>query len=454
MSPWSSASKIYGSAWNREDITCLFSDHERTKSWLEILATLAEVQGKYNVIPASDAKVITQTCRSIEVDDQFISELTDGYSVSGHSTVGLIKAVQKRCSGDSGEWFYFGATVQDISDTWMMLVLKTARNIFMSDLDQLDTILSKLSLDHRDTVMAGRTHGQQGLPITFGFKTASWLVEIRRHKTRLVEQADRANIGQLSGGVGSLSSLGPRGLEIQAEFFNRLGLNQPDMSWTVSRDVVAEWCHLMTLISGTADRIGHEIYNLQKSETGELCEGQADGTIGSITMPHKTNPERSEHLGTLSRIVRANTAIIDESLTHDHERDGRSWKLEWHSLPEITISTGKILQLLFDLLDGLIVNPERMRSNLEASDGRILSESIMLALSKKMGKQSAHALVFEIAMKCVDEERSFKKTIMVHPGINEILSNEQLLTLFDYSEQTGLCRELVDRVVGGKNDNS
>ena len=281
--------------------------------WLEILAVLAETEGEFGLVPADMAARVAAACRAIEPDSDFLNEVRQGFEASSHSTQGLIQAVQRRCQGGSGQWLYCGATVQDLADTWMMAALRDARGIYARDLQETDAALRELAERHRDTVMAGRTHGQQGLPITFGFKVAGWIAEIDRHRQRLAEIATRVDVGQLCGGVGSLSSLGPRAFEIQNRFLSRLGLRSPEISWTSSRDVLAEWCNLVVLITATADRIGHEVYNLQRSEVGEVAESFVPGTVGSITMPHKRNPEISEHLGTLARVARHSAAMIAEN---------------------------------------------------------------------------------------------------------------------------------------------
>jgi adenylosuccinate lyase len=296
--------------------------------------------------------------------------------------------------------------------------------------------------------MPGRTHGQHGLPITFGFKAAGWLAEMRRHCRRFAEVATRMGIGQLSGGVGSLSALGPAAIDVQQAFCTRLGLRPPATSWTASRDVIVEWAQLLVLVSGTADRIGHEIYSLQRDEIGEVSEGANPAQIGSITMPHKRNPEISEHLGTLSRVVRANAAILAESLPHDHERDGRSWKLEWHAVPEATMAAQKALALLGDLLDRIQVHGERMRRNLEAAGGLVYSEAIMLALAAKSGKQTAHALVHHAAGESARLGRPFRAIVAGDPAITHHLSAAEIDRLFDAAHHTGQCGALVDRVLG------
>jgi adenylosuccinate lyase len=295
--------------------------------------------------------------------------------------------------------------------------------------------------------MCGRTHGQPGLPITFGFKAAGWLDEVQRHRQRLEEIGARLGVGQLAGGVGSLSSFGPDALMLQQRFFEKLGLAAPAVSWTASRDRLAEWLNLLALIAATADRIGHEIYNLQRPEIGELREGFVPGTVGSITMPQKRNPEIAEHLGTLARVVRYHAAHMSENLVHDHERDGRAWKGEWVILPGACLATGKALALLHSLLEHLEVNVERMRDNLLATKGFVQAERVMLALAPKLGKQSAHALVYRVAMEATERGIPLRDAVLGEPEIVAQLGASGIESLVDVEHSTGCCAQMVDRVL-------
>ena len=446
-------SVIFGSLWSQRGIKALFDEIPRTRAWLEIIAVLAEVEAEHELVPASAATAIAACCRTVEVDAAFLAEVGRGREESGHSTQGLIRAIQARLAAADAQWVYANATVQDVTDTWLMLALRDARALLQHDLLVADRALAALAQRHRHTVMAGRTHGQQGLPITFGFKVAVWLAEVRRHHARLAEIAPRMDVAQLCGGVGSVSSLGPRGLDVQRRFAERLGLRAPDISWTSSRDVFAEWCALLTLITGTADRIGHEVVNLQRSEIGEVREGFTAGTVGSITMPHKRNPEIGEHLGTLARLTRHLSAAVQEGLVHDHERDGRAWKTEWHAIPEATMLAGRAVELLGELVSGLEVDAERMRANLEASGGAVLSEAVMLALAPHLGRDAAHRLLYELAIAARAEGRSLIDAVRTDPTIAATLDAigdpHALAPLLDLARQTGHCAAMVDRVLAG-----
>lgn len=440
-------SSIYKNSWSTESLRKLFDEESRIKSWLEILSVMAEVQSDHKLIPKEAGNSIKKFCSEVSINDELIHDMKIGFEQSGHSMQGFINALVKRGNEDVKNWLYYGATVQDVTDTWFSIVLREAREKFILDLNSICQITKDLIIKHRDTVMAGRTHGQHGLPITFGFKVAGWACEIDRHRTRLSQLGNRMDEGQLCGGVGSLSSLGNHGLDVQHEFCRRLGLRAPIISWTASRDVFAEWSQVLVLTTGTADRIGHEIYNLQRTEIAELVENSIVDTVGSITMPHKQNPEISEHIGTLARVVRHNAAILLEGQVNDHERDGRSWKSEWHVLPLITLSSGKALELLKLVLSNLDVRSEKMLKNLQMSGELMFSEGVMLALAEKLGKNHAQKIVYEEARRAREKNISFKESILNNPDISSNLSKKNVEEIFSYKNQLGLCTSIVDRVL-------
>lgn len=442
-------SVVFGGLWSHSSIKALFEEDRRTCAWLEIIAVLAQVQAEFELIPLPAAKSIATCCRSIEVNSSFLDEVRQGREASGHSMQGLIRAVQARLTPSDAQWVYAGATVQDVTDTWLMMALRDARGILEEDLLCVRQALATLARQHRDTPMAGRTHGQQGLPITFGFKVAVWLAEIQRHGQRLAESASRMGVAQLAGGVGSVSSFGGRGLELQRRFAERLGLTAPRVSWICSRDVLAEWCGVLALVTATADRIGHEVYNLQRSEIAEVREGFVAGAVGSITMPHKRNPEIAEHLGSLARLVRHLAAAVNESLVHDHERDGRAWKTEWHAVPEVTMMAGRAVELLAQMLSSLEVDSARMLSNLGACGGVVISEAAMLALAPRIGRDAAHRLIYELSLTASASGLALTEAVRTDRRITSLLDAAEVEALLDVASHTGRCAEMVDRVLAG-----
>ncbi len=447
MSLLTIASYVYGNAWGTKQTRMLFSDAFRVGEWLRILAVLAKCQAAHGLIPVAAANEIGRACASVEVNTEVLESLRTDYEVSGHSTYGLLQLLKKRCNGDAAEWVCFGATVQDVTDTWMMLTLKRTRQVICDDLRRLHDSLLILCKAHRDTVMAGRTHGQQGLPITFGYKVASWIAEVRRNMKRLEAYGAIGEVGQLSGAVGSLSGQGAKAFDIQTTFCVELGLNVPDMSWGNSRDLILEWANVIALAVGTADRICREIYNLQRTEIDELREGFVRGTVGSITMPHKRNPEMSEHVGTLSRIVRANVSMLAEGAVHEHERDGRSWKVEWHAIPEIAMAAAKALMIVADLVEKLQVDSKRMQENLLSSRGYIFSEAVMIKLAAKMGRASVYKAVYDLSMQARERQIHFKDALLSSELILTFMSAAEIEELFNPNAHVAHCHSLVDRTL-------
>lgn len=437
-------SRIYGPAWGRDELRVLFEDEGRTRGWCEVLAILAEEEGALGIIPADAAEEVAGVLRDGLPD---LDEIRRGAAETGHSLLGLIRAEARRCRGNAGEWICYGATVQDVTDSWYARTLVAVADLAEQDLAALETDLLRLVREHRSAPMLGRTHGQAGLPITFGYKVAVWVDELRRHRQRLAELRPRLRVGQLAGGVGTLSGYGPSGLELQARVLARLGLNAPVISWTSARDRFAEFVLWLALVTATLDKIGHEVYNLQRSEIGELAEPATAGDVGSITMPQKRNPERSEHLGTLARLVRRDADLMLEAMVGDHERDGRSWKTEWAALPEACVAGGAALRIARELVGGLEVRPDAMRRNLEAWDQQMAGEKVMLALARLAGKQTAHERVHDAMARARDEGRPLLDELRDHPGIGGLLPAGDIERLLA-SPSTGLAEELVDRVLG------
>jgi adenylosuccinate lyase len=364
---------------------------------------------------------------------------------SGHSTLGLIRVLQERLGDGAREWVYYGATVQDVADTWTGLVMQRMLAIAERDLAAIETSLTSLADRHRGTVMLGRTHGQPGVPITFGFKAAVWAAEVRRHRQRVAQAEPRLAVGQLAGAVGTGSAWGAQGLELQRRVLGRLGLGTPEVSWTAARDRVAEFAGLLALVTGTLAKVGNEVYNLQRAEIGELAEAPAGGVVGSITMPQKRNPERSEHLSTLARVVRAAAGLALEGMVAEHERDGGAWKTEWAFLPQAGGAAATALALAVDLVGGLQVDAERMRANVEAQRGYVLAEPVMLALGAAVGPRRAHELVHAAAQRGRERGLTFGETLAADP---EIAPHVDLEALLRDERAPGDIDAIIDRALG------
>ncbi|MFB6346475.1 MAG: adenylosuccinate lyase family protein [bacterium] len=444
MSVHMTESEIYGDVWGTEAMKNLFDDEPRTREWCRLIGVLAKAQAACDIIPDNAAEEIYQVCKSPSLS---MDRLKEGYRETGHSMLGLIKLLEEQCDGDAGEWIYYGTTVQDITDTWLMITLTEVHSIVQNDLESIIDQLLDLTQQHRDTPMLGRTHGQAGSPITFGFKTAVWVDEMARHLDRLNEMKSRLSTGQLGGAVGGLTAYGEDGQQLRREFFGRLEVSAPDIAWINARDRIVEFFQTLTLIVSSIEKIGREVYNLQRTEIDELAEGLASDAVGSITMPHKKNPELSEHLGTLSRLVRSQVNTLTENLIHDHERDGRSWKIEWEAIPSACMAAGTALQLGADLLEDLTVKERSMQQNIDDLEGYPHSERLMIRLAREVGKQTAHEIVYELARTAQKGSTSFESLVRNDDRILDPLSTGTLDSIFNGPGGLEQVHAAVDRVL-------
>jgi adenylosuccinate lyase len=435
---------VFAHLWSTLETDELFGDDGRTRIWLSVLGALAAEQGALGMIPPDAATAIAARAER-PVDLDAVGEETRR---SGHSTLGLIRVVQRDLDESSREWVSYGATVQDVADTWTGLVMQRMLAIADRDLAAIEASLVALASRYRDAIMLGRTHGQPGVPITFGFKASVWVAEVRRHRERIEVARPRLEVGQLAGAVGTLSAWSGFGPELQRRVLERLGLSAPDTSWLTARDRVAELVSLLALVTGTLAKIGNEVYNLQRPEIAELSEKPAEGVVGSITMPQKCNPERSEHLGTLARVVRAAAGLALEGMVGEHERDGAAWKTEWALLPQACGAAAVALSLAADLVAGLRVDEQRMRQNLEAQRGYALAEPVMLALGAAIGPRRAHELVQAAAARGYEHGLPFAEALSADPHITRHLDPAQIDDLLDPGSALGSATVLIDRIVG------
>jgi adenylosuccinate lyase len=387
-----SSSRLYAHLWGTPELDAVFDERAMLQSWLDVLAALARAQASMGMVPEESARIIGTAARVESLDLDHVAEQT---RLTSHSTLGLIRGLLRVLPEQVREHVYVGATVQDVTDTWFGLVMRGVGAVAHRDLLRLEELLITLAAGHRDTVMAGRTHGQPGAPITFGFKVASWADEVRRHVQRLDEGRDRWVVGQLAGAVGVLGFFDDRGPELRRRFCAELGLGDPGISWLTARDRIAEFGTVLAMICCTLARIGNEVYELARPEIGELAEAAPKGAVSSITMPHKRNPESAEHLDTLARLARAASGTLLEGMVAAHERDGRAWKAEWIALPEVCQLTGAALRLAIRLVEGLEVYADAMARNAaEASD--LGSERVLARLSQRVGKHRAQQILHEL----------------------------------------------------------
>ncbi len=430
--------------WSTEELRGIFNDHNRVQKWFDFEAALALEQAALGIIPGAAADEIAANAKISKIDIHVVAAEIRRIK---HPLVPAVKAVQKLCKPEHGEYIHFGPTTQDVLDTATMLQIRDAHVIYLRDLKAIGNALVRLCEQHRDTPMAGRSHGVQALPITFGHKAAIWLSEMGRNYERLRQLEPRMFVGGMVGAVGTQASFGPQAKELEKRVMQRLGLGVADISWQPARDRFAEYVNVLGLIGATLAKIANEIINLEHTEIGELYEPFSAGKVGSSTMPHKRNPSTCEAVVGVSRALRYNVAFMLESMLVEHERDGSAWRGEWKALPESCLMAGGMLAMMKYVLADLHVDVAQMRRNLDRLGGFLLSERVMFVLSDKVGKQTAHDLVYEASMHGIENGVSFEHALLQNAQVKAALSADELKAALDPVTYTGRAPEIVDAVV-------
>jgi 3-carboxy-cis,cis-muconate cycloisomerase len=331
-------------------------------------------------------------------------------------------------------------------DTALVLQLAAAHAIVTRDLRRLADLLADLAARHRDTVQAGRTHGQQALPITFGYKVAVWTSEVRRHLERLAQMEPRVFRGQFGGAVGTLASIGDAGFRLQELLCADLGLGVPDITWHTARDGIAELVCVYAMAGSTLGKVADEIIGLQRSEVAEVEEPFHTGKVGSSTMPHKRNPAMCEAVVALTRMLQAQVPPALAGLLASNERDKRGNLAEAAFLSQTCCLLSGILATMIRVLQGLHVHPDAMAANLDRLKGLLLSENVMLALARHIGRQHAHEVLYALCMQAVDQRLPLRVLLTADPRVTAHLSAEEIDALLDPYRYTGLAGAMVDRL--------
>jgi len=438
-------SEFYKNGWGTEEMRNVFSDRKRYQRWLDMEVVLAEVQAELGIISAEAAEEIGKKAKVELLDLDFVK---DQLAKTGHSLVPLLRAVEKVCDNSLGEYIHYGPTTQDIQDTCMALEIKDACSILFRDLIRFEKAILVHAEKYKAFPMAGRTHNQQGLPITLGLKFAGWAAEVRRNIERMKDIRKRLFVGMLHGGTGTMAGLGEKAYPLIEGVMARLGLEVPATGWGSSRDNFAEYQCLLGMIAGTVGRIANEIFQLSRTEILELQEPLGEHYVGSSTMPHKRNAETSEFVVAMARIVMNNTTLGLQGMIAEHERDTRCWRLDWHSIPESSIMTARALDACATVVEGLDINEERITENLDMLHGMLFSEALMFYLGEKIGKQTAHHLIRDAILAANTGDKTFRELLLEDPEISANLSREELDSVMDYSKHVGKSAEQVEAVVG------
>ena len=435
---------VFRHIFSSESMRQVFSDENRVQCYLDIEAALARVQARLGLIPQRAADEITAKCTLDIIDMDKLKSKTE---LIGYPVLPVVQQLVAACADHLGEYCHWGATTQDITDTATIMQIRQALSLIEEDLSAISGHLADLARRYRDTPMAGRSNLQQAVPITFGYKVATWLSAIERHQQRLAELRPRVLVGEFGGAAGTLASLGTAGLQVQEGLMAELGLGQPEIAWHTERDRIAEVGCFLGLVTGTLGKIATDVKLLMQTEVGEVFEPYAKDRGSSSTMPQKRNPISSNYIHACVAMVRQLVAALLDAMVEDHERSTGPWEIEWIAVPEIFLLTAGALQQARSLLAGLEVDAARMRANLEFTQGQISTEAVMMGLAPYLGRQRAHDLVYDISRQASVSGRPLLDLLAENEEIAASLDRAALARLLDPAEYLGLSGEMVDRVL-------
>ena len=427
------------------EIRLIWSDENKVSKQLAVEVALAKIEGELGIIPKTAAQQIIEKAK---VEHLNLLALQKESAQKRHSLIALIHALQELVGTEAGEYVHYGVTTQDIVDTGIMLQTKEAYDVIVQHSKALIQTVAALAQKHRSTLMMGRTHGIHAIPITFGVKLAIWLDELLRNHKRLRQlECNEVFVGSISGAVGTYAAFDGRGIEVERLTLAELGLVVPNISWQPSRDRFSEFATTLGIYAGTLGKIGHELFTLMKTEINEIHEPFRKGEIGSSTMPQKRNPALIEGVASLTQPIFSDVSLMLQSMLIDGERDAIHWRNEWVALPEITSYLDAQLVQLTYILSELEVNTVQMRKNLDIQGSLPYSERIMFKLGKVIGKQTAHELVYQAAMKAIENHDDFISLLYQEPTVSTHFSKETIQSWIVPENNIGENLAKVDDVV-------
>lgn len=438
-------SEMFRDAFGTPEMRAVFDDAATIAAYIEAEIALAKAQGETGVIPAAAAQAIAAGARDVAIDRARLKAETENV---GYPILGLVRQLSAGL-GEAGRYVHWGATTQDIMDTAVALQTRAALALVARDLADVSAALAKLARAHRDTAMAGRTHLQQALPVTFGYKAAVWLSSIERHRERLDQLRPRALLAQLGGAAGTLASLGDKGLAVRAAYARALDLREADVTWHVARDGLAEVVNFLALVTGTLGKIGLDVMMMMATEIGEAFEPFESHRGASSTMPQKRNPISSELMLAAAKGVRQQAGLMLDAMVQDFERATGPWHVEWIALPESFILTAGALAQAKFMLTGLVVDAARMATNLGLTRGLIVAEAAMMGLAPHLGRTPAHDVVYEACRAAIAQDRALVDALADDPR-TAALSRAELERLCDPKNYLGASGAMVDRALAAR----
>ncbi|WP_407281728.1 adenylosuccinate lyase [Methanolobus sp. WCC1] len=430
--------------YGTDEMKFVWSEANRLEKIMKAEAALARAEADIGLIPKEAADIIESSIGSVELER--VKEIEDEIH---HDMMAVVLAISEKCEENADKWVHFGATSNDMLDTATGLQLKEAVAILDDKIRKLLDVLLTQAENNKNLVCAGRTHGQIGVPTTYGLRFAIWASEVARHIERLEQLKPRLIVGQMTGAVGTQAAFGKDGIEIQKKVMEYLEIGSVDVSnQIIQRDRHAEFVMWMANTVTTLDKIAVEIRSLQRSEIAEVEESFRKKQVGSSTMPHKRNPIKSEQICGLARIVRA---MIEPELQNNtlwDERDLTNSSCERVVFPEACVLTDHIIKLAIGVIENLRFYPENIRRNLDLLRGLNMGEAVMIELAMRgVGRQEAHEIVRSSAMESHESGKHFKDVLLANTEVANYLSEEDIINLVDSDKYIGTAVEQVEMVV-------
>ncbi|SFS75256.1 adenylosuccinate lyase [Marininema halotolerans] len=424
--------------YTRPEMGAIWTEENRYRAWLEVEILACEAWAELEVIPREDVQAIRKNAQ-IHVD-----RILEIEAETRHDVVAFTRAVAETL-GPESKWVHYGLTSTDVVDTALSYLIKQANDILLQDVDRFLDVLKAKALEHKDTVMMGRTHGVHAEPTTFGLKMGLWYTEMKRNRDRLVQAMETVAVGKLSGAVGTYANIDPF---VEEYVCRNLGLlPAPISTQTLQRDRHAEYLSTLALIATSLEKFAVEIRGLQKSETREVEEAFAKGQKGSSAMPHKRNPIGSENITGLARVIRGHMVTAYENVPLWHERDISHSSAERVILPDATILLDYMLNRFSTIVANLTVFPENMKRNMTRTFGLIYSQRVLLSLiNKGLKREEAYDRVQKLAMKAWEEGIQFRQLVESDDQIPTILNEEEIADCFDYQYHLQRVDELFHRL--------
>jgi 3-carboxy-cis,cis-muconate cycloisomerase len=422
-------------------VSALFEQDARWQAWLDVEAALAKAEAELGMIPDAAAEEIVRKCDLSLFDRE---RLTEGFRRTAHTLVPLVWELSRLCDGDAGNYVHWGATTQNITQTGDLLQLRKAHRIYLRQIGAILAALADLAEKSKDMALPGRTHGQHAVPATYGLKVAIWIDEFARHVERMRECEPRVFQAVLGGAAGTVASFGEQGLEVQARMAAHLDMPAMAVPARSIMDHLAEHVMVLALLAATCGKFANEIYTGMKQEFGEVEEPISPGTVGSSTMPQKRNPHLSQDIMAYAAQIRTMVPLALETVMTEHEANRQTSLMMRYAQGQVCTLMGDTLERVRILAEGLVLKPERMRANLDLTDGLIMAEPMMLALGEYVGRQEAHDIVYDAAQAASTGDGTFRELLSADGRFTRHLAGDEIEKMLDPTAYTGLCAKMAE----------